>query len=322
MPTPLIPPSAPGAFENSAAEDSLGFIDSVTDLSGAAEGSFDATSFEIGQQMNTDIAAHPLRSPTLGWRESGDDPSSLLNLDFAPLDESASFDSAFIQDRISRPEPPVQLVNMKMLEEPALPAVQQSPSILDAIPNERPSSESAPSTPGDVLEEEQKYTAFTPARLPSVSRVSELERRVTFTDAADELRPSMEEYKKLSSKEKRQLRNKISARNFRNRRKEYISLLEEQVADRDSVIDGLREQISTLSLQNKQLRDEVRALQSRSLASVDMSKFIDALRAQDGSAAPNSPRLSAQVHKDMSNSTQYASPFWGGIPPKTPTLVA
>ena len=36
---------------------------------------------------------------------------------------------------------------------------------------------------------------------------------------ADDWRPSPEEYKKMSSKEKRQLRNKISARNFRVRRK-------------------------------------------------------------------------------------------------------
>jgi bZIP-type transcription factor MBZ1 len=38
-------------------------------------------------------------------------------------------------------------------------------------------------------------------------------------DPLDDWRPSPEEYKKMSSKEKRQLRNKISARNFRNRRK-------------------------------------------------------------------------------------------------------
>jgi hypothetical protein len=36
---------------------------------------------------------------------------------------------------------------------------------------------------------------------------------------ADDWRPTPEEYQKLSSREKRQLRNKISARNFRNRRK-------------------------------------------------------------------------------------------------------
>lgn len=35
----------------------------------------------------------------------------------------------------------------------------------------------------------------------------------------EDWRPTPEEYKKLSSKEKRQLRNKISARNFRVRRK-------------------------------------------------------------------------------------------------------
>lgn len=38
-------------------------------------------------------------------------------------------------------------------------------------------------------------------------------------DAFDDWRPTPEEYKKMSSKEKRQLRNKISARNFRVRRK-------------------------------------------------------------------------------------------------------
>lgn len=35
----------------------------------------------------------------------------------------------------------------------------------------------------------------------------------------EDWRPSPEEYKKMSSREKRQLRNKISARNFRVRRK-------------------------------------------------------------------------------------------------------
>ena len=45
-------------------------------------------------------------------------------------------------------------------------------------------------------------------------------------DDGDDWRPSPEEYKKMSSKEKRQLRNKISARNFRVRRKgEIIAFL-------------------------------------------------------------------------------------------------
>ena len=39
----------------------------------------------------------------------------------------------------------------------------------------------------------------------------------------DDRRPSLDEYKKMSSKEKRQLRDKISARNFRVRRKGEFS---------------------------------------------------------------------------------------------------
>jgi hypothetical protein len=42
---------------------------------------------------------------------------------------------------------------------------------------------------------------------------------------SDDWRPSPEEYKKMSSKEKRQLRNKISARNFRVRRKGELPFL-------------------------------------------------------------------------------------------------
>lgn len=41
----------------------------------------------------------------------------------------------------------------------------------------------------------------------------------TTSSEPDDWRPTPEEYKKMSSKEKRQLRNKISARNFRVRRK-------------------------------------------------------------------------------------------------------
>jgi len=59
-------------------------------------------------------------------------------------------------------------------------------------------------------------------------------------------RPSKEEYEKLSSKEKRQLRNKISARNFRHRRKAHIDTLEAEINGKDQIIDGLREEVGTL----------------------------------------------------------------------------
>ncbi|QRV81883.1 bZIP transcription factor [Ceratobasidium sp. AG-Ba] len=76
----------------------------------------------------------------------------------------------------------------------------------------------------------------------------------------DEWRPTPEEYKKLSSKEKRQLRNKISARNFRVRRKEYISTLESHIADRDQLISAIRSELSNTRSENSELRREIDAL--------------------------------------------------------------
>lgn len=92
------------------------------------------------------------------------------------------------------------------------------------------------------------------------------------------LKPDPEEYKKLSSKEKRQLRNKISARNFRTRRKEYITQLEDQIADRDTLIEGLRQQISQLSVENKSLKDEVKTIKARTISSQDVGKILEALQ--------------------------------------------
>ena len=57
--------------------------------------------------------------------------------------------------------------------------------------------------------------------------VSSVVKKDPFDSTLDDWRPTPEEYQKMSSREKRQLRNKISARNFRNRRKgeQAISLL-------------------------------------------------------------------------------------------------
>ena len=67
-----------------------------------------------------------------------------------------------------------------------------------------------------VRDAPQKFSDST--RRPSAS--TELKGSIRSADAIDDdWRPTLEEYQKMSSKEKRQLRNKISARNFRVRRK-------------------------------------------------------------------------------------------------------
>ncbi|WVR04621.1 hypothetical protein IAU60_001632 [Kwoniella sp. DSM 27419] len=85
-------------------------------------------------------------------------------------------------------------------------------------------------------------------------------------DDDDSWRPSPEEYKKLSSKEKRQLRNKLSARAFRTRRKDYIGTLEAHIQDRDTVIDEMRSELVTSRTENQDLRRELAALKASTMS--------------------------------------------------------
>ncbi|KAI9250358.1 hypothetical protein EDC94DRAFT_527166 [Helicostylum pulchrum] len=63
--------------------------------------------------------------------------------------------------------------------------------------------------------------------------------------------------KNMTPKERRQLRNKISARNFRVRRKEYITQLEEKVEEHEQTIDGLQQENSKLRLANDELMKQL-----------------------------------------------------------------
>ncbi|KAL4944413.1 hypothetical protein BDV06DRAFT_187260 [Aspergillus oleicola] len=87
----------------------------------------------------------------------------------------------------------------------------------------------------------------------------------------DERLLASEEGKKLSSKERRQLRNKVSARAFRSRRKEYIGQLESEVAQRTNEAHELRLQNRTLYEENARLTEFARTL----LSSPHFSQFLD-----------------------------------------------
>lgn len=78
----------------------------------------------------------------------------------------------------------------------------------------------------------------------------------------DERLLASEEGKKLSSKERRQLRNKVSARAFRSRRKEYITQLEAEIANKVTENGDLRVQNRALLDENKRLSDLTRTLLS------------------------------------------------------------
>ncbi|KAG7110959.1 BZIP-type transcription factor MBZ1 like protein [Verticillium longisporum] len=120
----------------------------------------------------------------------------------------------------------------------------------------------------------------------------------------DERLLASEEGKKLSSKERRQLRNKVSARAFRSRRKEYITQLEAEIANKVTENGDLRLQNHALMEENKRLSDLTRML----LTSPSFSTFLDHL-SNNPQAIPQQPvqvpvkpeqRQSekAQAHKD------------------------
>lgn len=144
----------------------------------------------------------------------------------------------------------------------------------------------------------------------------------------DDWRPSPEEYKKMSSKEKRQLRNKISARNFRVRRKEYITTLEADVAERDRLIDAIRTELGSTKSENYALKQEIEILKKSllqanpapvlpppaPLPAVSAAATVTA-RNSAPSPTPPSPLLTPNPNKDLPSSPRLAgsrSGFWGG----------
>ncbi|KAI0682402.1 hypothetical protein BC835DRAFT_1424474 [Cytidiella melzeri] len=148
----------------------------------------------------------------------------------------------------------------------------------------------------------------------------------TTSNDPDDWRPTPEEYKKMSSKEKRQLRNKISARNFRVRRKEYITTLEGDIAERDRLIDAIRGELGSTQSENLALRHEISALKKAllegrgrietpvlpppaPLPTVSAALATSALK----NASPKSPLPSPNVHKDLPTSPRLVGRgFWGG----------
>ncbi|KAF8156635.1 hypothetical protein B0H34DRAFT_469226 [Crassisporium funariophilum] len=144
-------------------------------------------------------------------------------------------------------------------------------------------------------------------------------------DLPHDWRPSPEVFAKMTSKEKRQLRNKISARNFRVRRKEYISTLEGDIAERDRMLDHFRTQLGSQESENLALRQEISALKKALLegrggsinlpppAPLPEHSAAETLAAS-ASSIPSSPLLTANTQKDLPTSPRIGNTrFWGGM---------
>ncbi|KAJ6627615.1 hypothetical protein B0H10DRAFT_1993381 [Mycena sp. CBHHK59/15] len=138
-------------------------------------------------------------------------------------------------------------------------------------------------------------------------------------DLPADWRPPPEVFQKMSSKEKRQLRNKISARNFRVRRKEYISTLEDNIAERDRLLSAIRSELGSTQSENHALRQEIAALKRTLLDNRGPAPVLPPpapLSAASPTLAATSPKPTsslprANTHKDVAGSSR----FWGGAVP-------
>ncbi|CAO3564859.1 unnamed protein product [Mortierella alpina] len=116
--------------------------------------------------------------------------------------------------------------------------------------------------------------------------------------------PSSTDLKKMTSKERRQLRNKISARNFRVRRKEYIVTLEGQVLQHKTEARHLREAVTLVQEENLRLKDELeivrRKLEETTLASAasDTTMLSMTVGCQEQAAAAQVAGSTAPLSKE------------------------
>jgi hypothetical protein len=110
----------------------------------------------------------------------------------------------------------------------ATPATSKSSSDFgddDAAKDEHPREEDdeeddeEPVTPPPAKHSNKRKSAVLSGGVQKKVHVSSVVKTDPYDNASDDWRPTPDEYQKMSSREKRQLRNKISARNFRNRRK-------------------------------------------------------------------------------------------------------
>ncbi|KAF2642002.1 hypothetical protein P280DRAFT_468480, partial [Massarina eburnea CBS 473.64] len=126
----------------------------------------------------------------------------------------------------------------------------------------------------------------------------------------DERLLASEQGKKLSSKERRQLRNKVSARAFRSRRKEYIGQLEGEVAMKVQEANELRTQNHALMEENARSR----AFIERLLRHQAFTPFLEEL-SRDESLQSKPVMATTPAPTPVRNqSSMHQSQQFGGMP--------
>jgi bZIP-type transcription factor MBZ1 len=121
----------------------------------------------------------------------------------------------------------------------------------------------------------------------------------------DERLLASEEGKKLSSKERRQLRNKVSARAFRSRRKEYITQLEAEISNKVNENGDLKAHNRALVEENKRLTDLTRML----LSSPSFSDFLDRLSSNPTAVPQTQPAPQPEQRQEARQARKDVNPY-------------
>ncbi|KAF9908700.1 hypothetical protein EC991_009628 [Linnemannia zychae] len=115
--------------------------------------------------------------------------------------------------------------------------------------------------------------------------------------------PSSTDLKKMTSKERRQLRNKISARNFRVRRKEYIYTLEGQVLQHKTEARHLREAVTLMQDENQRLKEELDTVR-RQLEATTLASAATTINTATFEPTSTDPTLSSEPSTPLSKENQ------------------
>ncbi|GAN02221.1 hypothetical protein MAM1_0018c01662 [Mucor ambiguus] len=116
----------------------------------------------------------------------------------------------------------------------------------------------------------------------------------------DDMQHPNSSMKQMTSKERRQLRNKISARNFRVRRKEYITQLEEKVSDHEKTINDLKKENQKLRQANQELTKQL-LIQPITPPSSSGDELLSNSSSSSGSEGHHSPDAAPPVYQFQLN---------------------
>jgi hypothetical protein len=151
-------------------------------------------------------------------------------------------------------ETPVHDPTMQLFSPLAQHDIQ--PSFL-TVDNSKPATQR---TPGPIQTSSSRPSTFVSIPEHSPVRIKaelspQRERQSSEVSTIGEL-----DMKKLSAKERRQIRNKLSARTFRQRRKEYLQDLEGRIKDVEEENAQLKSKVTKYRSENEELRQQLEAM--------------------------------------------------------------